>query len=80
MSSIDIRKDNGPITSITVGDTKNDSFNNIVRLNRGSSRDGNYIVVVPETRAAACHAIRTKEEAENIIKGLQKAIELEWVK
>ena len=70
MTTIDIRKvDQETITEIVFYDdcglTKNDDNNVDIKYESGVMR-------------GSCYCVECKEEAENLIKAIQKALELGW--
>ena len=75
MSTIDIRNNIGEVTNIVVADPNVDIY--VADTLVVNSVTGGFNI--KDTHASRTLRVRDRQHAENLIKGLQKAIELGWV-
>lgn len=73
MSVIDIRNESAEVTKIVFSD----DGDNYVSATHLEKRDDHFRIIDEDSRNSVI--IESKEQGENLIKALQKAIELKWV-
>ena len=77
MSTIDIRNDNGETTKIRVADRDGGRYITEFVV---KNEDGNHGITIKDSSGSPrALDVKDREMTENLIKALQKAIELRWV-